>query len=89
MLIGTGVYLMTDRSNTRILVGVVRAGNGVNLMFLVASEVSTGDILVGKVTTRWTMPNLMRLAGRFVRRIHGWARRSSTAPSGTASTTSL
>lgn len=35
--LGGGVYLMTDRSLTRILVGVVLASNGVNVMFLLAS----------------------------------------------------
>lgn len=37
VLLGTGVYLMTDRSLTRILIGVVLMGNGVNVLFLIAS----------------------------------------------------
>jgi multicomponent Na+:H+ antiporter subunit C len=37
VMLGGGVYLMTDRSLTRILVGVVLASNGVNVMFLLAS----------------------------------------------------
>ena len=37
VLISAGVYLMMERSLTRILVGVLMAGNGVNLLFLVAS----------------------------------------------------
>jgi multicomponent Na+:H+ antiporter subunit C len=37
ILIATGVYLMMERSLTRVLVGVLLAGNGVNIVFLVAS----------------------------------------------------
>ena len=37
VLITAGVYLMMERSLTRILVGVLLAGNGVNLLFLIAS----------------------------------------------------
>lgn len=37
ILVATGVYLMMERSLTRVLVGVLLAGNGVNLVFLVAS----------------------------------------------------
>jgi multicomponent Na+:H+ antiporter subunit C len=37
VLVGTGVYLMLERSLTRVLVGVLLAGNGVNILFLVAS----------------------------------------------------
>lgn len=37
ILIACGVYLLTERSLTRILVGVVIMSNGVNILFLVAS----------------------------------------------------
>lgn len=37
VLIGTGSYLLLERSLTRVLVGVLLAGNGVNILFLVAS----------------------------------------------------
>ena len=37
VLITAGGYLMMERSLTRILVGVLLAGNGVNLLFLIAS----------------------------------------------------
>ncbi len=37
ILIACGVYLLTERSLTRILIGVVIMSNGVNIMFLVAS----------------------------------------------------
>ena len=36
-LVAIGLYLMMERSLTRILVGVVLAGNGVNILFLVAA----------------------------------------------------
>lgn len=36
-LIAAGVYLLLERSLMRILLGVMLAGNGVNLLFLVAS----------------------------------------------------
>lgn len=37
LLVACGVYLMLERSLTRILLGVVLCSNGVNLLFLVAS----------------------------------------------------
>lgn len=37
VLVGSGVTLILERSLTRILVGFVLAGNGLNVMFLVAS----------------------------------------------------
>jgi multicomponent Na+:H+ antiporter subunit C len=36
-LIGCAVYLVLERSLTRVLVGLVMLGNGVNLLFLVSS----------------------------------------------------
>ena len=42
VLIAAGVYLMLERSLTRILIGVLLAGNGVNLLFLVASGEPAG-----------------------------------------------
>ena len=48
ILIGTGVYLMMERSLTRILVGVLLAGNGVNLVFLVASGPAGQAPFVGR-----------------------------------------
>ncbi len=47
VLICAGVYLMMERSLTRILVGVLMAGNGVNLLFLVASGAAGGPPLIG------------------------------------------
>ncbi|TYL51493.1 Na(+)/H(+) antiporter subunit C [Nocardioides sp. BGMRC 2183] len=36
-LIGTGVYLILERSLTRVLIGLVLLSNGANLLFMVAS----------------------------------------------------
>lgn len=36
-MIGCGVYLVLERSLTRVLVGLVMLGNGVNLLFLISS----------------------------------------------------
>ncbi len=40
VIIAAGVYLMMERSLTRILVGVLMASNGVNIAFIVASGAS-------------------------------------------------
>ena len=37
VLIAAGVYLLTERSLTRILVGVLVMSNGVNILFLIAA----------------------------------------------------
>jgi multicomponent Na+:H+ antiporter subunit C len=47
VLITAGVYLMMERSVTRILVGVLLAGNGVNLLFLIASGEPKGAPFIG------------------------------------------
>lgn len=47
MLIAAGVYLMLERSLTRILVGVLLAGNGVNILFLVASGPAGAAAIIG------------------------------------------
>lgn len=39
-LIAAGVYLLTDRAMTRILLGIVLSSNGVSVLFLVASGAS-------------------------------------------------
>ncbi|MDT9593341.1 Na(+)/H(+) antiporter subunit C [Nocardioides zeae] len=36
-LVGCGVYLLLERSITRVLVGLVLLSNGVNVMFMIAS----------------------------------------------------
>lgn len=47
VLVACGVYLMLERSLTRILIGVIIAGNGVNLLFLVASGPAGGPPVLG------------------------------------------
>lgn len=47
ILIATGAYLMMERSLTRVLVGVLVAGNGVNLLFLVASGPAGQPAFIG------------------------------------------
>lgn len=37
VLIAAGVYLLLERSLTRILLGIILSSNGVNLLFIVAS----------------------------------------------------
>ena len=36
VLVAAGVYLMLERSLTRVLIGVVLIGNGINLLILTA-----------------------------------------------------
>ena len=45
-LIACGVYLITERSLSRILIGVVLASNGVNVLFLVASGPAGGAPII-------------------------------------------
>ncbi|GAB3762593.1 hypothetical protein GCM10028864_53920 [Microlunatus parietis] len=47
VLITAGVYLLLERSLTRILVGLLLAGNGVNVLFLVASGAAGGAPIIG------------------------------------------
>lgn len=47
VLIAAGVYLLTERSLTRILVGVLVMGNGVNVLFLIASGPAGLPPLIG------------------------------------------
>lgn len=49
VLVACGVYLLTERSLTRILVGLMLSGNGVNLLFLVASGEAIGAPIIGLV----------------------------------------
>lgn len=37
LLVACGVYLLTERSLSRILMGVIVMGNGINVLFLVAA----------------------------------------------------
>ncbi|MGC3994237.1 MAG: Na(+)/H(+) antiporter subunit C [Propionicimonas sp.] len=47
LIIACGVYLITERSLSRILIGVVLASNGVNVLFLVASGPPGGPPIIG------------------------------------------
>lgn len=47
VLIAAGVYLLTERSLTRILVGVLVMSNGVNILFLIASGPAGAPPLIG------------------------------------------
>ncbi len=49
VLVACGIYLLTERSLTRILVGLMVASNGVNLLFLVASGPAVGAPIIGLV----------------------------------------
>lgn len=46
-LVTVGVHLMLERSLSRVLVGLILAGNGVNLLFLVAGGAAGGAPIVG------------------------------------------
>jgi multicomponent Na+:H+ antiporter subunit C len=46
-LVSAGVYLMLERSLTRILVGVLLASNGVSVLFLVASGAAGRAPIIG------------------------------------------
>jgi multicomponent Na+:H+ antiporter subunit C len=46
-MIGCGVYLLLERSLTRVLVGLVMLGNGVNLLFLVSGGAAGRAPIVG------------------------------------------
>jgi multicomponent Na+:H+ antiporter subunit C len=46
-LIGCGVYLLLERSLTRVLIGLLMLGNGANIMFLVASGPAGKAPIVG------------------------------------------
>src|SRR5690625_5889236 len=44
---GAGVYLLLERSLTRVIVGIYLIGNGVNLMFLLAGGAAGNPPLIG------------------------------------------
>ncbi len=47
VLVAAGVYLILERSLTRIIIGVVLLGNGVNLLLLVAGGAAGGAPIIG------------------------------------------
>lgn len=48
VLVTTGVYLLLERSLTRVLIGFILIGNGANLLFLVAGGRAGGPPIVGE-----------------------------------------
>ncbi len=48
VVVACGVYLITERSLSRILVGVVLASNGVNILFLVAGGAAGEVPILGR-----------------------------------------
>lgn len=48
VLFTTGVYLLLERSLTRVLIGFILLGNGANLLFLVAGGRAGGAPLIGQ-----------------------------------------
>ncbi len=48
VLVAAGVYLLLERSLSRVLVGVVLIGNGINLLFLVAGGRAGRPPIVGQ-----------------------------------------
>ncbi|MGQ2910143.1 Na(+)/H(+) antiporter subunit C [Aeromicrobium sp.] len=61
VLVGCGTTLMLERSLSRILVGFVMVGNGVNLLFLVASGPSGAPPIVGREDITDPLPQAMAL----------------------------
>ncbi len=51
VLVTTGVYLTLERSLSRVLLGIVLLGNGVNLLFMVASGRAGNAPIVGENPT--------------------------------------
>ena len=47
VLVATGVYLLLERSLSRVIVGVTLISNGVNVLFLIAGGVAGGPPLIG------------------------------------------
>ena len=54
VLVTTGVYLLLERSLTRVLIGFILLGNGVNLLLLVAGGRAGGAPILG-TTPLWHM----------------------------------
>lgn len=48
VLVACGIYLLLERSLTRILIGVILTSNGVNVLFLIASGARGGSPILGK-----------------------------------------
>ncbi len=61
VLVGCGTTLMLERSLSRILIGFVMVGNGVNLLFVVASGPSGAPPIVGRDGITDPLPQAMAL----------------------------
>jgi len=48
VLVAAGVYLLLERSLTRVLIGLIMISNGINLLFLVAGGAAGGAPIVGR-----------------------------------------
>jgi len=48
VLVAVGVYLLLERTLTRVLLGVIVLGNGVNVLFLIAGGAAGGPPIVGR-----------------------------------------
>lgn len=48
VLVACGIYLLLERSLTRILIGVILTSNGINLLFLIASGTPGGAPILGR-----------------------------------------
>lgn len=46
-LVAAGIYLILERSLSRILIGILLASNGVNILFLVAGGPAGGPPIIG------------------------------------------
>jgi multicomponent Na+:H+ antiporter subunit C len=55
-MIGCGVYLLLERSLTRVLVGLVMLGNGVNLLFLISGGPAGRAPIVGRGSSPMSDP---------------------------------
>ena len=47
VLVAVGVYLVLERSLSRVLIGLILLGNGANLLFLVAGGAAGGAPIIG------------------------------------------
>ena len=52
VLVTVGVYLMLERSLSRVLLGIITLGNGINLLFLVAGGAAGGAPITGQTPER-------------------------------------
>ncbi|WP_372593923.1 Na(+)/H(+) antiporter subunit C [Actinotalea sp.] len=48
VLVAVGVYLLLERTLTRVLLGVIVLGNGINVLFLIAGGAAGGPPIVGR-----------------------------------------